>query len=837
MNNATCEQKSSFLPPEQRAGFTCSCPPGFTAPLCEEDIDDCLNNKCSPNGRCIDKIDSYLCKCTEGFTGKFCEINIDECQLYKPCQNGGTCRDGINDYTCICPYPNLQNLYFGDKNCSTELIGCKQSSNPCEPGVCLPSFRNGIDNAFDCQCNKETTGSTCKKSAVISFRGNSAWRTEGRGKPTALPKSGVKLEFWFRTTVVGRSLFGAESSRSSVLSLSLNDSYTLVAIMNDISLSVSSPDNIADGSENFVSLEIRPEYLLLELKKQGKNISNVIRFPPRNVEMNDMTFGGIWNCPTPCFIGCMSGVYVYPEENTDRIKTYIEAPGNAQTCSRKVQCDQNSCSNRGICMDMWFDFKCICDRPYLGQHCELEGQSLTLYENTSILFNINNYQDSIINMSFFFRTRATSVELVFLRTGHSNFVVHLNKTSFNVNDKALISKSFADGMKHYINIEVTDIGQLNVKVDGEWASLVIPEKKITIFSVELEPKAKISLQDMRINKKLLLLRNSSLLENFLNESFTPLNLEGRIDLGEITADKCAQNVCNMTNTINCNNIFYDDYNCTCGKEWTGKNCDINDFCFLDPCKNISNSSCLNKPSRGGFHCVVNATLEEAVNFELDTPINYKSFKNTLFMEIRSRSPSNLFKMVTNLKELKLRINFDHITITYEDTQCSFQNSLLNGEWREIKLEFSDKGVLYNGKNCARIKESSIFKNLANESAKITIGENFKGCMGQIFLGDELLSWIKNSPGIKTSYKLNALSALQIGCHPPNLCKTSPCKNGICVDDFYKFRCSCNSGWDGNLCSRDIDECSLLQTCKNGATCVNFDGGFSCYCVPGYTGKR
>ena len=37
-----------------------------------------------------------------GFTGTNCEVNIDDCPGHI-CQNGATCLDGINTYTCQCP--------------------------------------------------------------------------------------------------------------------------------------------------------------------------------------------------------------------------------------------------------------------------------------------------------------------------------------------------------------------------------------------------------------------------------------------------------------------------------------------------------------------------------------------------------------------------------------------------------------------------------------------------------------------------------------------------------------------------------------------------------------
>jgi len=51
----------------------CECPVGFQGHLCEQNIDDCLDNngnqqKCQHNGLCIDDVNNYTCNCTG--TGK-----------------------------------------------------------------------------------------------------------------------------------------------------------------------------------------------------------------------------------------------------------------------------------------------------------------------------------------------------------------------------------------------------------------------------------------------------------------------------------------------------------------------------------------------------------------------------------------------------------------------------------------------------------------------------------------------------------------------------------------------------------------------------------------------
>jgi len=46
---------------------TCSCPSGFTGQFCENDINECAEEK-PCDQLCINTMGSYLCKCREGFT-------------------------------------------------------------------------------------------------------------------------------------------------------------------------------------------------------------------------------------------------------------------------------------------------------------------------------------------------------------------------------------------------------------------------------------------------------------------------------------------------------------------------------------------------------------------------------------------------------------------------------------------------------------------------------------------------------------------------------------------------------------------------------------------------
>ena len=43
-----------------------------------QDIDDCIENPCNNNGSCVDGIASYNCVCPPGFTGADCEMSTNK---------------------------------------------------------------------------------------------------------------------------------------------------------------------------------------------------------------------------------------------------------------------------------------------------------------------------------------------------------------------------------------------------------------------------------------------------------------------------------------------------------------------------------------------------------------------------------------------------------------------------------------------------------------------------------------------------------------------------------------------------------------------------------------
>ena len=134
----------------ETASTTCDCPEGYTGDLCQEDVNECSNEPCLHAGTCVNTEGSFTCQCKSGWTGQRCEENSNVCEVDNPCENGATCVDvEVGGYKCNC-LPG----YTGDL-CGVNIDEC--ASSPCvNGGTCT----DGI-NGYSCLCPAEFNGPTC----------------------------------------------------------------------------------------------------------------------------------------------------------------------------------------------------------------------------------------------------------------------------------------------------------------------------------------------------------------------------------------------------------------------------------------------------------------------------------------------------------------------------------------------------------------------------------------------------------------------------------------------------------------------------------------------------
>ena len=53
----------------QIAQYECACVDGYSGPMCEDDVNECLSSPCLNGAECRDLIGKYECNCLPGFTG------------------------------------------------------------------------------------------------------------------------------------------------------------------------------------------------------------------------------------------------------------------------------------------------------------------------------------------------------------------------------------------------------------------------------------------------------------------------------------------------------------------------------------------------------------------------------------------------------------------------------------------------------------------------------------------------------------------------------------------------------------------------------------------------
>ena len=56
------------------------------------------------------------------------------------------------------------------------------------------------------------------------------------------------------------------------------------------------------------------------------------------------------------------------------------------------------------------------------------------------------------------------------------------------------------------------------------------------------------------------------------------------------------------------------------------------------------------------------------------------------------------------------------------------------------------------------------------------------------------------------------------------------------DGIDNFACRCATGYTGELCQHEINECAS-NPCQNNGECLDFVGDYKCLCPAGYSGRQ
>ncbi|XP_071498143.1 fibropellin-3-like [Diadema antillarum] len=129
--------------------------------MCNPDVDECASNPCQNGGSCEDGINRFNCACAAGWTGVDCSSVLQACRDWL-CVNGATCvstGSGRDDYICECR-PG-----FDGRSCEIDINEC--SSLPCQNGgTCID-----MPGSYLCQCRQGYSGVNCQTVGFCDIEG------------------------------------------------------------------------------------------------------------------------------------------------------------------------------------------------------------------------------------------------------------------------------------------------------------------------------------------------------------------------------------------------------------------------------------------------------------------------------------------------------------------------------------------------------------------------------------------------------------------------------------------------------------------------------------------
>ncbi|XP_035829407.1 protein jagged-1 [Aplysia californica] len=124
------------------------CNPGWEGPNCNKNINDCRGVLCQNGGTCNDRLNSFTCTCAAGFEGRLCEHDVNECLRHDLCVHG-SCVNSPGSFSCDC------HTGYSGRKCDIDIDDC--ASQPCLNGAhCI----DGVD-MVDCICQPGYQGELC----------------------------------------------------------------------------------------------------------------------------------------------------------------------------------------------------------------------------------------------------------------------------------------------------------------------------------------------------------------------------------------------------------------------------------------------------------------------------------------------------------------------------------------------------------------------------------------------------------------------------------------------------------------------------------------------------
>ncbi|TKR73273.1 hypothetical protein L596_020605 [Steinernema carpocapsae] len=564
--NNLCENDSQCVPKDD--SYSCSCEPGFVGSFCEhtctcQEDQECVENSSKDGSVCITVATSPLPAVTTTTTGftttttasstqtvtttstastttvtattarpvtpKISEMstnmpvviplqdiyNVTSCEA---CIGAKRCLEYDNRKFCVCP--NNKDGKF----CEKPLDVC--SSLNCTRFQECHVTRTSHNAIAQCSCPPGYNGEKCEQPTTVTFSQNSLFLHQSKNIMIGASSAAViyTVELSFRTTAPHVHFVSGENILSQL-------QYSIGLSRGRLELNISSQVfdnflemNLNDGEWYKVVLNKTSEKTTVQIyEENGYQIAEK-SLGVQTFEVFTTKFG---LSGTKFMVGCLRDIkidldYVDPKEPSRSVDV---RPG----CERRVQCEKDTCQN-GKCVDLWTNFRCECNRPFLPPFCINKLEEFTFghkNESSRLTLKLNEEETMALrqrtDVSFLLRTNAENGSVIYMGEKGDDVATFI---SLEVQDGHIVAKSrlggkrimemdgsavINDNQPHLVELKRFN-NHLKVyvddKEDSQWTidrpfshPLLADQVLIGSDDTENSHLLKGSLQDMRINDK------------------------------------------------------------------------------------------------------------------------------------------------------------------------------------------------------------------------------------------------------------------------------------------------------------------------------------------------
>lgn len=225
--------------------------------------------------------------------------------------------------------------------------------------------------------------------------------------------------------------------------------------------------------------------------------------------------------------------------------------------------------------------------------------------------------------------------------------------------------------------------------------------------------------------------------------------------------------------------------------------------------------------------------------------------SNIYIELRTRSENAVLLraswgsdlLMVGLLDSSVRVEI-HIGNSVEALTFTGVRRVADGSWHRVNVSMVEKNlktspwvITVDGiTDASSVPErTGSVRFLSEKGADLAIAESFTGCLGAVMLGGVYLPFVEDYKAPeRTQFHFVGKPKISLGCSSAPVCDPGPCLNGAtCEDLFNKYGCVCDSGWEGDQCETDTNDCAP-EPCVHGS-CKDYLAGFECLCNPGYAG--